>query len=299
MTRCGASGGLPDDTAVTTAVDIAAWASSFRDGSTSGVAMKRLYPLLNLAQFLFTLAWSAFWISMALVVLVVTMNPSAPLAMARKFWGPGLRWGALADLQVDPLPDVDWSKPHIFVMNHQSMFDIPAAFIAIPANIRFVAKHVLKYVPFLGWYMWATGMIFVDRSNRARAVASLDLAGKRIREGANILAYPEGTRTKDGSILPFKKGPFVVALKAGVPIIPVAIDGSGKLLPTGGFWLRKGVVRMKFGTPIETAHLTDADRDALMRQVRNAMIDLHVQIGGKGGDKQTAIATEDRRALAS
>jgi 1-acyl-sn-glycerol-3-phosphate acyltransferase len=260
--------------------------------------MQRLYPLLNVLQALFLVFWSVVWISAALVVLIVTMNPDAPLAMARMFWGPGLAWGALIDIQRDPLPDVDWDQPHIFVMNHQSMFDIVAAFIAIPVNIRFVAKEVLKYVPFLGWYMWATGMIFVDRSNRTKAVKSLAAAGQRIRDGANILAYPEGTRSTDGRILPFKKGPFVVALQAGVPIIPVAIDGSGRLLPRGGFRLRKGVVRVKFGQPIPTAGLGDDDRDALMHRVRDALIDLHTAIGGAGGDKQAAIAAVGQEGVA-
>ena len=150
--------------------------------------MKLFWLAANTVQALFTALWSAFWISCALVLLILTLNPDVPLAMARRFWGPGLLWGARARVAVEPLPDVDWKQPHIFVMNHQSMIDIVAAFVAIPVNIRFVAKQVLKYVPFLGWYMWATGMIFVDRGNRERALKSLDLAGQRIRGGANILA---------------------------------------------------------------------------------------------------------------
>jgi 1-acyl-sn-glycerol-3-phosphate acyltransferase len=259
--------------------------------------MRRLYPLLNVVQALFLITWSMFWISAALVVLIVTRNPDAPLAMARNFWGPGLRWGALITIQREALPEVDWSKPHIFVMNHQSMFDIVAAFVAIPVNIRFVSKKVLQYVPFLGWYMTATRMIFVDRSNRTKAVRSLAEAGERIRGGSNILAYPEGTRSEDGSILPFKKGPFVVALMAGVPIIPVAIEGSGRLLPRGGFNLRKGIVRVKLGAPIPTADFAPHDRDALMHRVRDALIDLHLSVGGKGGDKHAAIAAVGREGV--
>jgi 1-acyl-sn-glycerol-3-phosphate acyltransferase len=252
--------------------------------------MRAAYLLLNVLQALFTALWSAFWISLALVALCCTLNPDVPLAMARRFWGPGLTWGALVKVVREPLPEVDFGRPHIFVMNHQSMMDIPIAFMTIPVNIRFVAKAVLKYVPFLGWYMWATGMIFVDRSNRERALRSLTAAGERIRSGANILAYPEGTRSRDGRIQPFKKGPFVVALKAGVPIVPVAIHGADRCLPSGGFAVRPGTVRVKLGAPIPTAGLTDADRDALMHRVRDALIDLHRSIGGAGGDKEQAIA---------
>src|SRR5206468_1178744 len=83
-----------------------------------------------------------------------------------------------------------------------------------PSNLRFVAKRILKYVPFLGWYMWLTGMIFVNRSNKTQAVRSLRSAGDRIRAGASMIAFPEGTRSRDGAILPFKKGPFMLALKS-------------------------------------------------------------------------------------
>src|SRR3712207_8399744 len=86
--------------------------------------------------------------------------------------------------------------------------------ILIPVNIRFIAKHVLKRIPFLGWYMAGTGMIFLNRSNRRESMRSLKLAGERIRAGSNILAFPEGTRSKDGRILPFKKGSFVLDRKS-------------------------------------------------------------------------------------
>ena len=261
--------------------------------------MKVFWLFANIVQALFTAFWTAFWISLALVALVCTLNPDVPLAMARRFWGPGLLWGSRAKLKIEPLPDVDWTQPHIFVMNHQSMIDIVTAFVAIPVNIRFVAKQVLKYVPFLGWYMWATGMIFVDRGNRERALRSLEEAGARIRSGSNILAYPEGTRSRDGRIMPFKKGPFAVALKAGVPIIPVALEGAGRVLPSDGFGVRPGTIRVKFGAPIPTAGIPDAGRDGLIRQVRNALIDLHLSIGGPGGDREGAIAQPGREGVGS
>ncbi len=235
--------------------------------------------LLNALQAVFLAVWSVFWISLALVVTVVAGGDAA-LAMARRFWAPGLIRAAGARVKVDPLPDIDWSKPHIFVMNHQSMFDVPLAFAHIPVNIRFVAKHTLRLVPFLGWYMAMTGMVFVDRSKRPQAVQSLFAAGERIRQGANILAFPEGTRSRDGRILPFKKGIFVLALEAQVPIVPIAIEGSGKVLPADGFRVRPGEVRVKMGAPIHTASRTAEDRDELMREVRDALISLHREIGG-------------------
>jgi 1-acyl-sn-glycerol-3-phosphate acyltransferase len=187
---------------------------------------------------------------------------------------------------VEPLPHLDWSKPYIFLMNHQSAMDIPCAFAALPVNIRFIAKHILRYVPFLGWYMAMTGMIFINRSSHREAVKSLERAGQRIRSGKSVLAFPEGTRSRDGLILPFKRGPFVLAIKAQVPIVPVAIEGSLQSLPRGGIWLRRHDLRVKVGQPIETKGLTNKDRDALLRRVRDAIIQLHLEIGGKGGDSE-------------
>lgn len=255
--------------------------------------MKVLYFLLNLLQALFVVCWSLFWMTLAILIGFVTRNDHLPLAMARRGYSPALFKAALARFHVEPLPDVDWSKPYVFVMNHQSMLDIPAAFAAIPADLRFVAKKVLKYVPVLGWYMRVTGMIFVDRSNRIQAVKSLKHAADKIRNGKSIIAYPEGTRSRDGRILPFKKGAFVLALEAGVPIIPVAIDGSGKVLPTDTFKVRPGTIRLKVGQPIPTAGRSPEQRDSLVHEVRDALIRLHREIGGAGGDESDAIPPPD------
>ena len=245
----------------------------------------------NVVQMLFCFCWSALWISAAFLMTLLTFNRSIALVMARRIWAPTLIKASGARFHVDPLPDIDWKAPHIFVMNHQSMIDIPCAFAALPSNIRFVAKEQLRWIPFLGWYIWMTGMVFVDRSKRSKAVASLEKAGERIRKGATILAYPEGTRSPDGRVMPFKKGPFVLALTAGVPIVPIAIDGSGKVSGKHKVWkLRPAKVRMKVGRPIETAGRKPEDRDALMHEVRAALIDLHKEIGGEGGVAQDIAA---------
>ncbi len=241
--------------------------------------------LQNTAQLLFAFAWSAWWISAAAVVTVLTFNRSNGLIMARHLWAPALIKFAGARFKCEPVPaGIDWSQPYIFVMNHQSMIDIPCAFAAIPSNIRFVVKEELKLVPFIGWFVWLTGMVFVDRRKRSKAVLSLEKAGERIRSGATIIAYPEGTRSSDGKILPFKKGPFVLALTAGVPIIPVGIEGTWKVSPKEALWrLRPADVRMKIGQPIITKGRSPTERDQLLHEVRAAVIALNVELGGQGG----------------
>jgi len=234
----------------------------------------------TLVLWLWAMAWCLLlaWVAMA----VVLVDPEASLAIPRRIWPGPLFWMARIRLRVEPLPDLDWKKPHVFVMNHQSNLDIPAACAALPVNIRFVAKRSLAFIPFVGWYMWLAGMIFVNRSDRASAVSSMRRAGERIRAGANILTYPEGTRSRGGNILPFKKGTFVLALEAGVPIVPIAIEGSRAVQPSDDWTIRPGVIRVKVGAPIPTKGRGPEARDELLREVREAVIRLHREIGGQG-----------------
>ena len=240
------------------------------------------YPVLNIVQALFLGFWSVLWISLAMLVAVLTRKQELALAMARRIWAPPLRWSGQARVDLEPMPDLDWSQPHVFVMNHESMLDIVIAFIVLPVNLRFVAKHILKYVPFLGWYMWSTGMIFVHRGKNGVSMGSLQEAGARVRAGANVLVFPEGTRARGEGFLPFKKGAFVLATAAQIPIVPVAIAGSGRCLPSGGFRARPGTVRVKVGAPIPTAGLGRDDLPDLVDRTRRALSEMHVSIGGRG-----------------
>lgn len=260
--------------------------------------MKRLgWFLLNLAQAVFLGLWTAFWISTALVVLAVTRNPDRPLILARTRWAPGLLRMSGATLEVEGGEGVDWSRPHVFLMNHQSAIDIPVAFVALKTPLRFIAKKVLSSVPFLGWYMSATRMIFVEREKSSQALASIQKAGERIREGASILAYPEGTRSRNSRILPLKKGVFMVAIESQVPVVPVAIHGADQVLSSTGFRVRPGTIRVKIGEPIATAGLSATSRTALLKEVHGALIDLHESIGGPGGDRSQPVATSRKQKV--
>jgi 1-acyl-sn-glycerol-3-phosphate acyltransferase len=242
-----------------------------------------LWSAFNTAQAAFTVGWSALWISAALGVIGLSRRPERALTMARTIWAPGLLRGAGARMRVEGGEGVDWGAPALFVCNHQSMIDIPTAFVALPCPLRFIAKRELAMVPFLGWYMGATGMIFVARGEGEKARQSIRLAGERVRAGASVLAFPEGTRSLDGRIGPFKKGAFVVAIEAQVPVVPVAIEGAQRVLPRGGFRVRPGEIHVKIGDPIPTRGLRYEDRDRLIEQVRGALIDQHRSLGGLGG----------------
>ncbi|MFN0063254.1 MAG: lysophospholipid acyltransferase family protein [Myxococcaceae bacterium] len=222
----------------------------------------------------FAALWSIFWISLALLVTLLTRNPDIALVMARRLWAPGLLWVAGAKIQLEAMPALDWNAPHVFTLNHRSALDIPVAFAVLPANLRFLAKHTLGRIPFLGWYMRATRMVFVDRTSPTRAVKSLQAAGKRVREGATLLTFPEGTRARDGRVHPFKRGAFAVALEAGVPIVPVALVGTDGVLPPGSFRAAPGTVRVRVGTPIPTQGRGADEREALASEAQQRVAEL-------------------------
>ncbi|MCY1014302.1 lysophospholipid acyltransferase family protein [Pyxidicoccus sp. MSG2] len=234
--------------------------------------------------------WSAVCFTLAILAMVLTLNPANSVWVARELWSPVLLWAGGAKLEVLGQENVDPKRPTIYVANHQSTIDIPAHFMAVPVPFRYVAKSQLKWVPFIGWYLALAGHVFVNRSNRAKAIASLDSAAAKIRGGVSIFLYPEGTRSPDNRILPFKKGPFALALKSRVPICPVTIEGSGKLMPKSTWNITPGPVRVKIGKPIDTTGFAEDDREGLARAVREVIIADSLSLGGLGGDVDDAVA---------
>ncbi len=259
--------------------------------------MKKLgWYLITVVQILLIAVLSTILMFVALFARV--FGPDAPLRVAGRLWAPPLLWICGARYVVDGGDEVDWKRPHVFLMNHQSMLDIPAAFGAIRSPIRFMAKRILGHVPVLGWYMRATRMILVNRENGAEAVAAIQIAADRLRTGTNLLIYPEGTRSLDGRFLPFKRGPFELAIASQVSIVPLVIHGAAQVLPRGRASPRPGTIHVRIGAPISTDGLTRSDREALMRRVRDEMIAMHQAIGGAGGETTEARA-ERRRSEAA
>lgn len=183
--------------------------------------------------------------------------------------------------------------PCVFVSNHASVVDIWALLISVPDATRFVAKDALFRVPIFGWALAASGFIPIDRTNRARAMDSLERAAARIREGRPILVFAEGTRSPDGRLLPFKKGAFHLAIAAGVPIVPVTVRGSAARIPARALRVFPGPpVDVVFDEPVETAGLGRGDVDDLVARVRGT-------IAARLAEGPEARATGDGRQAAS
>jgi len=159
-------------------------------------------------------------------------------------------------------------EPVIYMSNHASNFDILALFAGLPGQFRWLAKEELFRIPLFGLAMRRAGYIPLDRTDRKKALHSMTEAAKRIRDGASVVIFPEGTRSIDGTLHPFKKGGFLIALKAGVPIQPVAISGSFAIMPKSGCRIHGGLIEVRILPTIATAELTAADSESLLATVQ-------------------------------
>jgi 1-acyl-sn-glycerol-3-phosphate acyltransferase len=175
-------------------------------------------------------------------------------------------------LKIHGLENLDPGQQYIFMVNHQSNIDIPVLVETLAQfQLRWIAKKELLWVPLFGWAMWATKHITVDRSNRADALKSLERAKQRIAAGISVVVFPEGTRSRDGKLLRFKKGGFLLALQTGKNIVPITINGSGRILPSGDWRLRSGTIEVIVEKPIVTATYRVGNLQLLSDKVRHTI----------------------------
>lgn len=165
----------------------------------------------------------------------------------------------------------------VYVANHQSWLDILAVLEVLPGSLRFVAKKELGRVPLFGRALRAAGHIEIDRRNLDSAVGAYQAAATAIRGGLSAIVFAEGTRSRDGRLMAFKKGPFVLAIVAQVPVVPVAILGSYEALPKGSVRPRPVPITVRVGLPIPTTGLSYDDRDSLAARTRLALLGLGVR----------------------
>jgi 1-acyl-sn-glycerol-3-phosphate acyltransferase len=202
------------------------------------------------------------------IVLCLVVPGGAALMPLARLWSwlvlktYSVRWAAHVRAPFDA------SRAAVYVANHQSLFDIPALVLTMPADFRIVAKRELLYIPIFGWALWLAGFVFIDRNDRGQAIRKLDRTMRKIARGRSIVVFAEGTRSPDGRLLPFKKGGFVLALRAGVPIVPVSIRGGRAILPKGSLRARPGRIEIVFGSPVPTSDYALPNKDQLIALVR-------------------------------
>lgn len=167
--------------------------------------------------------------------------------------------------------------PAIYMANHQSNFDIPALLTLLPPGFGFLAKIELFRIPLFSWGMRQMNCVPIDRSNRVKAMASLQRVVDQVRQGLRLMIFPEGTRSRDGRLLPFKKGGFLLAIDAVARIVPIAIDGSWSIMPKTTWRIRPGTVHITILPPVETADFSEANKDLLIDQIEQQILSAQKQ----------------------
>jgi 1-acyl-sn-glycerol-3-phosphate acyltransferase len=167
--------------------------------------------------------------------------------------------------------------------NHQSDFDILIVLGFVPGQFRWIAKKELFKIPLFRTAMRNAGYIEIDRQQHDKALKSLDIAAQKIRDGKSVMTFPEGTRSKDGKIKPFKQGMFHLAIKSGVPIIPITIIGAGDIMPKRSLRINPGKITMIIDKPIDVNGYTIENRAVLIEQVKNVI--------EKNYDRATTVGT--------
>lgn len=171
-------------------------------------------------------------------------------------------------------------KHYVYISNHASAFDIPALVKGIPDDIRFVLKKELTRIPIWGWALKYGHYISIDRTNARDAIKSLDDAAMRIRNGASVILFAEGTRTRDGKLQAFKRGAITLAIKSGIPIVPVTINNTFRILPKGSLNVNAADIEIILGKPLRTETVVGRENEQkLMDQVREAVAQHYVEQG--------------------
>lgn len=243
----------------------------------------RLRPLaraMDIAQTVLVMARVAAvtLVSALHAIFLAAFTPgSTGLHAVARAWGRSVLRVSRVRISVSGGEHIAPGRPYIFMANHQGNYDIPVLLGYLPVEFRWLAKTELFRIPLFGRAMTAIGCIAIDRADRESAFGSLRRAAGVLDRGIPIMIFPEGTRSPDGRLLPFKKGGFVLALTSGMPIVPLGIRGSRAIMPKGGRIIRGGDVALVIGPPILTSGMRPEDRDDVMRRVRAALMQASAQ----------------------
>jgi 1-acyl-sn-glycerol-3-phosphate acyltransferase len=223
---------------------------------------------------------------LAIVTILVSWIPRGVWAFAvMRIWANGVLAASLIRVEVHCSPELEPGKSYVFLANHQSLFDIPVLLATSPGQLRMMAKRTLFQIPIFGWALKAGGFISVDRADRSTATQSFSLAFARLREGTSVLLFPEGTRSLDDTLLPFQRGGFLLAMKSGLPIVPVGIRGSRAVQRRGSFAIHPGTVAVTYGTPIDPAAYGMRRKRELIAEVRRSIAGpAGLRVGEEGED---------------
>jgi 1-acyl-sn-glycerol-3-phosphate acyltransferase len=213
---------------------------------------------------------STFLTSLLAILFLVILRGSAQKAQVLpKTWAKIILAASGVKVKVEGLHNIDKGRPYIFAANHQSQFDIFALQGCVDFDFRWLAKKELFQIPLFGRAMLLAGYISIDRSHGREALKSLNEAAERIAAGTSVILFPEGTRSLDGKLHDFKSGGMVLAIKSGVPLVPVGISGTYEILPKGTLLAKPGHVIIRVGKPIETRQFSVSQKHELAAKIQS------------------------------
>ena len=224
---------------------------------------------------MFVTFWTTLFFSLgAIIGALIGVKRGMYFDGCARYWSHTILWASGVRVIVEGIENFDANQPDVVVANHASWFDIPVLATTIPKRVRFVAKKELGF-PIFGHAWKAAGHISIDRQDRVSAIESLERAGAILRsDNSSVIIFPEGTRSGDGRLIPFKKGAFMLALHTGVPIIPTAIVGAHDVLPRNRWRLKKRPIIVRYGEPIPMTGFGPHNRDELVQLVRSRIEEL-------------------------
>jgi len=225
--------------------------------------------------FLLTIPLLTFIASMLTLIDVIMIRKSArKVQVFPQTWGRIVCRIAGVKVRIVGAENLAADQTYIFAGNHASQFDIFSFQGYFPHDFRWIAKKELFRIPFFGPAMRRAGIIAIDRSHGREALKSLNQAARQIAAGTSVLIFPEGTRSADGKLQPFKTGAITLAIKAGVPVVPIGFSGTHDILPKGKLLVRPGEITIRIGRPILTSSYTMKDKQELAEYLHTRVADL-------------------------
>ncbi|MDY7033868.1 MAG: lysophospholipid acyltransferase family protein [Thermodesulfobacteriota bacterium] len=210
-------------------------------------------------------------VALPVIILVVPFDKRGKIiGFCAAKWGRLNLFTSGVKLEISGLENIIRDKPQIFMSNHQSIYDI-IALTTLPLHLRWLAKKELFQVPVLGWLMLLVGCVSIDRLNPHSTVQSINSARAKLQRGDSVMIFPEGTRSYDGMLQPFMKGGFILALRTKIPIVPITIIDTYKIMQRGTRIVHPGNIKVIIDKPIETFNMGLKDRSDLMDKVRGVI----------------------------
>lgn len=229
---------------------------------------------MSILRALMVVLATIFYGSMSLAVSFFDPDGRRQNGVARA-WARALLWTGAVKVRVEGIERISPDAGYVIASNHASYMDTPVVLANIPVQFRFLAKRGLFKIPFLGTHLARAGHIPVPREDPRASVKTMALAAQIIRErGISMLIFPEGGRSRHGELRPFKEGAAYIGIKAGAPIVPVALIGTRAVLPFGSGRIRPGEVTLKVGEPIDTTKLTLRDRGKVTEEIRAQIVSM-------------------------